>query len=194
MGNGGPAVVDDVKQVRVKFSTGQDVLSAYWGFLSDGGLVIPDQDDLNEGEPVRLQIHIDSSGAKYDLGGRVVRCDGADRQAIVAFHPGEPHDMLLTAALAEADDVPARRYQRYAVSLPVEVGGFQAQLVDMSAGGCCVRLAAPLADELPIGTDVLVSTQAFEARGTIVWIYGLDRGISFDKSGTWAATQYIETL
>ncbi len=194
MDNGGTAALDDVKQIRVTFGSGQEVLSAYWGFLSDGGLVIPDHDDLNEGQPVQLQIHIDSSGARYDLGGRVVRCHAADRQAIVAFHPGEPHDMLLTAALAEADDVPARRFQRYAVSLPVEVGGVQAQLVDVSAGGCCLRLAAPLASELPIGVDVVVSTQEFEARGTIVWIHGLDRGVSFDESGTWAATQFIESL
>ena len=102
--------------------------------------------------------------------------------------------MLLTAALSEADDVPARRFQRYAVSLPVEVGGLQAQLVDVSAGGCCLRLAAPLADEIPVGTEVVVSTQEFESRGIVVWVYGLDRGVSFDASGTWAATQYLERL
>jgi hypothetical protein len=193
MGKGGPAL-DDVKQVTVKFGSGQEVLSAYWGFLSDGGLVIPDQEDLNEGQLVRLRIRIDSSGADYDLGGRVVRRHSADHQVIVAFDHGEPHDMLLTAALSETDDVPARRFQRYAVSVPVEVGDAQAQLVDVSAGGCCLRLPAPQAEALPVGADVMVSTQEFEARGTVVWVHGLDRGVSFDESGTWAATQYIESL
>jgi len=193
MGKGGAANVA-VKQITVKFGSGQEVLSAYWGFLADGGLVIPDRGDLDEGQPVQLQIEIGSSGAEYDLGGKVVRRHGAGEQVIVAFDPGEPHDMLLTAALSETDNVPARRFQRYAVSLPVEIGGVQAQLVDVSAGGCCLRLSMKKTDELPIGTDVVVSTQEFEARGVVVWVHGLDRGISFDAPGTWAATQYIESL
>lgn len=197
MGKGGAAQLN-VKQVNVKFGSGEEVLNAYWGFLSDGGLVIPDQDDFDEGQAVRLCIHIASLSQQYDLGGRVVRRQAGDRQAIVAFDHGEPHDMLLTAALSETDDVPARRYQRYAVSLPAEVRGgaedAHGQLIDVSAGGCCVRLDTSADGALGVGAEVSVETQSFQARGIVVWARGRDRGVSFDAPGQWAVTQFIGTL
>jgi hypothetical protein len=187
-----------VKRVEVRFKNGQDVLLAYWGFLSDGGLVIPDREEFAEGQPVRLQVKVASLASDYELGGRIVRRHAADRQAIVAFDPGEPHDMLLTAALAETDDVPARRYQRFSVSLPAELsaseGAAGGHLIDVSAGGCCVRLDAPSNGALAIGAPVSVSTQEFSASGTVVWSRGLDRGVSFDAAGVWAAQQFLDRL
>lgn len=187
-----------VKQVEVKFGTGQEVLGAYWGFLSDGGLVIPDDEDLDEGQPVQLHIHIASQYSEYDLGGRVVRRHTNDRHVIVAFDPGEPHDMLLTAALAETDDVPARRYQRFSVSIPAEINGDggdgAGRLTDVSAGGCCVRLDDSSRASFGLGSAVNISTQEFQSTGTIVWVRGKDRGVSFDEAGVWAASQYIDSL
>lgn len=189
---------DGVKQVEVKFGSGHEVLGAYWGFLSDGGLVIPDSEDLDEGQPVQLRIHIASQNSAYDLGGRVVRRHTDDRQVIVAFDPGEPHDMLLTAALAETDDVPARRFQRFSVSTPAEINGDSGtgagRLTDVSAGGCCVRLDASSRNGFTLGAAVTISTQEFQSTGTIVWVRGKDRGVSFDEAGVWAAAQYIESL
>jgi len=186
-----------VKEVNVQFGSGQEVLTAYWGFLSDGGLVIPDAGELNEGQAVRLRVRIASSAKDYDLGGRVVRLHADDRQAIVAFDPGEPHDMLLTAALAETDDVPARRYPRISVTLPAEVtsGGDAAtgQLHDVSLGGCCVKLDRG-SPAFSVGSVVTVATQTFASTGTVVWRRGPDCGVSFDDAGTEAVTPYIESL
>jgi hypothetical protein len=186
-----------VKQLDVRFGSGQEVLTAYWGFLSDGGLVIPDRGELNLGQLVRLRVHIASSETDCDLGGKVVRLHQRDQQAIVAFDPGEPHDMLLTAALAETDDVPARAYQRHAVALPVEASGSSGdatgRLVDLSCGGCCVRLD-DAAELFAVGEDIGVTTQEFRATGTVVWAHGQDRGVSFDDAGRAAATTFVDTL
>lgn len=186
-----------MKQVDVHFGSGQEVLGAYWGFLSDGGLVIPDGGELDEGQSVTLHVHIASSDTDYDLGGRVVRLHRYDGRAIVAFDPGEPHDMLLTAALAETDDVPARRFHRYSLALPVELtdgsASLAGRLLDLSVGGCCVRLRGD-GDGFAIGSSVRVTTSSFSATGTVVWARGADRGVSFDSAGEAAAERFVDTL
>jgi hypothetical protein len=185
-----------LKQVEVRFSCGKDVLSAYWGFLSDGGLVIPDRDDFDEGQAIKLSIHIASSDTSYALGGRVVRRHMAGQQAIVAFDPGEPHDMLLTAALSETDDVPARRFRRYPVSLPAEIERsgeeLAGQLTDISRAGCCIRLAGE--HTLAVGDRVHLSTPRFAASGAVVWIRGKECGVSFDEIGIAASSKFIDSL
>ncbi len=187
-----------MKQVDVRFGSGQEVLTAYWGFLSDGGLIIPDRDDLDEGQPVQLNIHIDSTDKAYELGGKIVRRAFRNEHAIVAFHPGEPHDMLLTAALSETDDVPARQYHRFNLSLPVEVTtpdlSLAGSLVNISSGGCCVRFDGVSNGGCSVGASVTVATDAFSATGVVVWVRGADRGISFDDRGVNAAAGYISSL
>lgn len=177
----------DTKRLAVKFGTGQDVLNAYWGYLSSGGLVIPDGDQLGEGDSVALDIRIDSLEAEYSLQGRVVRVDATQPRAVIAFAPGQPHDMLLTAVLSETDDVPARRERRYVVDLPAAIGAIEGpspvdgRIVNISASGCCVRLIGNARDALPVGTsDVRVETDRFAVRGTVMWAHNADRGIAFE--------------
>ena len=110
-----------MKDLEVRFETGREVLNAYWGYLSDGGLIIPDQGLLAVGDPVALSVRIESSRATYALSGKVVRCDAATGRAVIAFSPGEPQDMLLTQALADAEHVPARRARRFRVTLDARV-------------------------------------------------------------------------
>lgn len=180
-----------MKELEVRFDSGRDVLSAYWGYLSDGGLVIPDEGGLAVGDPVSLSILITSASATYSLAGRVVRRDAAAHRAVIAFAPGQPHDMLLTQALADADKVPARRARRFRVDLDAHVRDSRngahpvpARLVDVSELGCCVRLAR--ATDLPplvTGTPVEIAAEPFHVEGRIVWDRADDRGVMFAPAG-----------
>jgi hypothetical protein len=175
-----------VKAVEVRFASGKDVLGAYWGYLADGGLVIPDEGGLAVGDAVSLSVAITSASASYALAGRVVRRDAAARRAVIAFAPGQPHDMLLTQALADADNVPARRARRFRVELEVTVrdrsnGADEepARLLDVSELGCCMQL--PLANDghMAIGTPVEIAAEPFRVAGRVVWTRRDERGIAF---------------
>jgi len=186
----------NVTQLDIRFENGHEVLAAYWGFLCDGGLVIPNRGELNEGQPVRLRVRIASSATRVELGGTVVRLRPGEHRAVVAFDRGAPHDVLLSTALAEADDVPPRRYRRHRVTLPAAVAGGAApvcgQLIDVSCAGCCLQLddAVPLA----VGDEVEVTTEAFAAAGTVVWGHGRERGVCFDHVGVPGVEQLIDSL
>ncbi len=175
-----------MKDLEVRFETGREVLNAYWGYLSDGGLIIPDQGLLAVGDPVSLSVFIVSSHSSYSLTGRVVRCDAAAGRAVIAFSPGEPQDMLLTQALADAEHVPARRARRFRVALDARVldasNGIlpvDARLVDLSEYGCCVRLDDRAHGELPVGTPIEISADDFAVGGRVVWTRHTERGVAF---------------
>jgi hypothetical protein len=182
-----------VKAVAVRFQTGQDVLNAYWGYLADGGLVIPNlfDVDVDEGEAVALRIHIESLDTDYAMEGRLVRRQPSGAHAVVAFNPGEPHDMLLSAVLAETDDVPPREHRRYACDLPAELaspsaaGAVPCRVVNVSEVGCCIRLGVHEGRPLPPGTaNVRIVADRFDATGRVVWARQADRGVQFEINGT----------
>jgi hypothetical protein len=175
-----------VKDLEVRFETGREVLNAYWGYLSDGGLIIPDAGQLEVGDPVSLSVLIESSHSSYSLTGKVVRCDAAAGRAVIAFSPGEPQDMLLTQALADAEHVPARRARRFRVELEARVldasNGIRpvdARLVDLSEFGCCFRLDDRTHGQLPVGTPIEISADNFEVGGRVVWTRHTERGVAF---------------
>jgi len=171
----------------VSFGSGQEVLNAYWGFLGDGGLVIADDVGLEQGESVRLQVRVASLESEFALAGRVVRARPGRGGAVVAFDPGQPQDMLLSAAIAEADDVPARESRRYDVDELVELRAngqsAEARVVNVSESGCCLRLDAAGRDALPAGElEVRIEGPHFTARGTIVWSNSSERGVHFHEA------------
>lgn len=175
-----------MKDLEVRFETGREVLNAYWGYLSDGGLIIPDQGLLVVGDPVALLVRIESSRATYALSGKVVRCDAATGRAVIAFSPGEPQDMLLTQALADAEHVPARRARRFRVTLDARIldatsaiRPVEAQLVDLSEFGCCFRLDEEAQADLPVGTPVEIAADEFAVGGRVVWTRHTERGVAF---------------
>jgi len=186
-----------VKDLEVRFETGREVLNAYWGYLSDGGLIIPDQGQLAVGDPVSLHVRIESSRSTYSLAGKVVRRDLAAGRAVIAFSPGEPQDMLLTQALADAEQVPARRSRRFRVTLGARVldasngtDPLAAELVDLSEFGCCFRLEDDEAHEkLPVGTPVEISADDFVVGGRVVWTRHTERGVTFAAGDDAAAPQ-----
>jgi hypothetical protein len=171
-----------VKDVEVCFGSGRDVLHSYWGYLSDGGVVIADQAGLEVGDEVALAITIASTGATYRLAGKVVRCEPEADRVTVAFDPGEPHDMLLTEALSEAHNVPPRRHRRFAIDLDVEVsehGGppVAARMVNVSEAGCCVRVGCDHRYELERGSRVVITAGDLVTEGEVIWAVGAERGV-----------------
>ena len=94
--------------------------------------------------------------------------------------------MLLTQALADADNVPARRARRFRVEIEVTVRARSnghaeepARLVDVSELGCCMQL--PLADEghMTVGTPVEIHADSFRVAGRVVWTRRDERGVAF---------------
>lgn len=181
-----------MKEVRVSFSTGKDVLNAYWGFLSNGGLVIRDDHGLREGESVALEVHIESSKQRYRLNGQVVRRPERpverDR-AVIAFHPGEPHDLLLSAAWAETDNVPARRHRRFPIEALIrfrDISGkeheHKGRLLNLSFGGCCLRSADRRS--VGVGDRLVLLGEGIEVPGVVRWSRAEDMGIEFTDEST----------
>jgi hypothetical protein len=184
-----------MKHVDVRFGSGRDVLNAYWGYLSHGGLVIRDPAGLDVGQPVSLQVEIESSQSRYSLAGEVVKRQ-SDGRTVIAFRPGEPHDMLLTEALAETDQVPPRRHRRFQVDLDAHVQApsgteLPARVVNLSEGGCCVRVVRGAAN-LDIGADVDIRASDFRATGRVVWTRHTERGVRFEDPG--AVKRYLDKL
>jgi hypothetical protein len=184
-----------MKQVDVRFNSGRDVLNAYWGYLSHGGLVIRDNSSLDVGQAVDLQVEIESSQSRYSFAGDVVKRQ-ADGQAVIAFRPGEPHDMLITEALAETDQVPPRRHRRYHVDLTARVvspsgGELAARVVNVSEGGCCFRVDLSNTD-FDIGSNVDIYAGNFRASGRVVWTRHTERGVRFTEPDV--IRRYLQTL
>lgn len=186
-----------MKSVAVSFSTGKEVLSAYWGFLANGGLVIESEQGLREGDRVALDVTIRSSQVRYRLNGHVVRGSRVEMslrdQAVIAFAPGEPHDLLLSAAWAETHNVPARHQTRFPLHVEIqycpaqgETALFRGHLVNVSYGGCCLRatgLVGEAAPVLGVGDElVLFGAHPLKVTGMVRWRRGMEMGIQFDAT------------
>lgn len=174
-----------VKDFAVRFGSGQEVLAAYWGYLSDGGLVIEAGDALDVGDGVSLEVAIASSGAHYNMTGKVVRRQPTNDHVVIAFDPGQPHDLLLSEALAETDNVPARRHRRYRIHLVAQVSSetvpaHDGLLVDISREGCCVHLDEAHRGDLTVGSTLAIEAKSFSVQGEVMWQRNLERGIRFD--------------
>jgi hypothetical protein len=185
-----------LKSIEITFTTGRDVLQAYWGFLSNGGLVLPERQlahDLELGDPVALRVTIASSQREYKLRGHVVRrpdvSHASPERTVIEFAPGEPHDLLLSAAWAETDNVPARRHRRQPLDrqLAVRVSdGAQpitGRLLNVSLGGCCVNVAGG-AHRVRAGETIELCAGDLSASGLVRWQRADDLGVQFDDSPT----------
>jgi hypothetical protein len=190
-----------MRQLQVTFASGKEVLASYWGFLANGGLVLREPCELAEGEAVSVEVTIRSSAQTYTLRGRVVHARNglAPRaHAVIAFDPGEPQDFLLSSAWSEVDNVPARRHRRYPVDagvhLRTERGEVLGRLINISSGGCCVRVL-PGPGEHGIGTGKTLSILADgEISCTVRWICAADMGLEFGDANTSVIRQFLQKL
>jgi Tfp pilus assembly protein PilZ len=184
-----------VKSIEITFTTGRDVLKAYWGFLSNGGLVLQEEHDLELGDPVALRVTIASSQREYRLRGHVVRrpdvSHASPERTVIEFAPGEPHDLLLSAAWAETDNVPARRHRRQPVDREIGVrvpvsgigggGQLSGRLLNVSLGGCCVNVSGS-SHRVRAGELVELVANGTSAHGLVRWQRADDLGVQFDES------------
>ncbi len=169
---GAVAVQREAVKVDVRFANRRDVLNAYWGYLSGGGLIIDDDNDLLEGERVDLHVFVEANSNHCQLAGKVVRRH--PDQAVIAFDPGESHNRLLTAALCDSEvEIEAR------VIDDMSRAEAAAQVFSLGELGCSLRLAADTADPFSVGTVVEIYAEQFHVEGCVVWAGDADRCIVF---------------
>jgi hypothetical protein len=186
----------EVKSLKVSFPTARDLLNAYWGLLANGGLVLPSPPyGLKQGDRVALEIFIESSAIRCALGGQVVRHPGTsageeDDRVVIAFDAGEPQDVLLDAAWAEIDNVPARRERRYPLDVDIrfapagtaEESLLSGRLVNLSLGGCCLRV--PRSSDgrrFKVGEPLTLISSKSKISGVVKWSDGSCRGIEWES-------------
>jgi Tfp pilus assembly protein PilZ len=193
-----------MKPVHVSFPSGRELLNAYWGLLANGGLVLYEHQvhGLSEGDKVELEVSIESSAKSYRLQGRVVRRPPQDASArdrvVIAFDKGEPHDLLLSAAWAETENVPARRERRFPLDVDVRFraragGEHRARLVNLSFSGCCLRVSRNvdgLRVEVGEALQLLSDDNALE--GVVRWSNGSCRGIEFSGGDEAAVKSFLK--
>jgi Tfp pilus assembly protein PilZ len=176
-----------MRSVQVQFPSGREVLSSYWGFLENGGLVLKEPRDLAEGESILLDVKIKSLKQTFRFAGRVVRRtpDEKNTKTFVAFNSGQDHQVMLNAAWADTHDVPQRKHRRYAKASDVRYFSPEARekpirgrIIDVSPGGCRLRGSV----SLPVGARVTVSALGLELEGQVRWSTpGNEMGIEFAK-------------
>lgn len=181
------------KTVDVRFADGRRALNAYWGYLSDGGLVLDEPESLVEGELVALNVHIEASRMQHRVCGRVVSCRPQRRQAVVAFRAGES-GRFLHAVLADNQVDVVVRFGAAADSHVVAT----ARMLSVSSDGCCVRLSIEHASAFPVGSRVRIETPRLRVDGCVVWALGNERGVMFsfeeDHEAERAVADYLVSL
>lgn len=191
------------KSVTVHFSSGRDLLRSYWGLLANGGLVLDDPRGIREGESVTLDVTIVSTGETFQLRGKVVRTphdpEGAER-SVIAFDPGEPHDLLLDAAWAESEHTPARRQRRFPMDVDIRFHSPQAgdselsgRLLNLSFGGCCLRVSRPTdPTKISVGEPLTLISSRSRVPGVVRWSEGSCRGIEFEGQDQSAVEHFVK--
>jgi Tfp pilus assembly protein PilZ len=192
-----------MKSVAVTFPNGRELLDSYWGLLANGGLVLPEPAGLHEGDQVTLELIIASSGQRHVLKGRVVRtpphADNEPGRVIIAFDPGEPHDLLLSAAWADLENVPPRRARRFVLDVDVRFhdpgtgAELSGRLVNVSLGGCCLRVSRSSDPaKMPVGRPLTIISDRHKLDGVVRWSEGSCRGIEFHAGDQGAVEGFVK--
>jgi Tfp pilus assembly protein PilZ len=192
-----------MKSVKVTFPNGRELLDSYWGLLANGGLVLPEPAGLHEGDQVSLELTIESSGQRHLLNGRVVRtpphAENEPGRVIIAFDPGEPHDLLLSSAWADLENVAPRRARRFALDVDVrfhdpEAGAeTAARLLNVSLGGCCLRVARSAdPSKTSVGKPLTIISHRGKLNGVVRWSEGSCRGIEFQGGDPKVVEGFVE--
>lgn len=167
-------------EVAVEFADGEQLLTSYWGYLTGGGLIIDDP-GVEVGEAIALQVTIGSSSTRLRLEGHVVKREPDTNKSIIAFRSGEAHDMLLSEAMSQSDNVAPRRYARFSINETVKtsVDGevYEVMLVNLSQEGCCLLIDDKCKQAFEVGTEVVVMNGDTHAVGSVVWSRNRDRGL-----------------
>jgi len=167
-----------MKEGEVRFSSGRDVLGAYWGHLTGGGIAVDPaalSEELREGQSVSLHVCV-ASTHRVAIPGTVVK--KTQSKVILAFAADDGKRRLLTAAFSErcvALDA------RLLASDPDGVIDVRGHVFQLSDAGCCVRLP-PLDQHLPlsVGTNVTIVVEGLHVSGCVVAARADERWVLFD--------------
>ncbi|HWN69385.1 MAG TPA: hypothetical protein VNM90_17210 [Haliangium sp.] len=167
-----------MKEVEVRFSSGRDVLGAYWGHLTGGGLAVEPavlSEELREGQSVSLQVYV-ASKHRVAIPGTVVK--KTQSKVILAFAADDGKRRLLTAAFSERCVALDARLLATDPDGMIDVRGHVFQLSD---AGCCVRLP-PVEQHFPlsVGTNVTISVEGLHVSGCVVAARADERWVLFD--------------
>jgi hypothetical protein len=163
-------------QLDIHFANGREVLNAYWGYLSGGGLTIRRHEralELKSGQALVLHVHIGARRA-FSVHGNVVRA--LPDKTIIRFDARDTQNRLLTEALAERDiDMEARLSFTDMSSTTVTT----ARLFVLSPEGCGLRLSADEGAPPDVGTEVAIEASGFRIDGCVVAASETERCILF---------------
>ncbi len=190
------------KRVTVNFATGRDLLRSYWGLLANGGLMLEEPRGLHEGDAVLLEVTIASTGETFEIRGKVLRTphdpQNHDR-VVIAFDAGEPHDLLLDAAWAESEHTAARRQRRFPMDVDIrfhspEAGDdeLKGRLLNLSFGGCCVRMTRTVKGKFTVGDALTLISQRSRLPGVVRWSEGSCRGIEFAAADSAVVEHFVK--
>jgi hypothetical protein len=187
-------------RIAATFASGTDVLESYWGFLTGGGLFLPDQPDLKEGQEVNLDIAM--RGRRYALRARLVHRSqaGSGEVMALAFARGGLQSSLLADAWSDAHGVPPRTFHRLAphqsahLKLLAAGQSRSADVIDISYGGLC--LFAEEADHYRAGDAVLIDGGDGLVPARVRWTEGRRVGLEFEhvSRDSWRVTSRLMTM
>jgi hypothetical protein len=167
-----------MKQVEVRFSSGREVLGAYWGHLTGGGIAVDPatlSDEVREGQSISLQVRV-ASEHRVAISGTVVK--KTPSKVIVAFATDDGKRRLLTAAFSERCVALDARLLATDPDGVIDMDGHVFQLSD---AGCCIRL--PTMDEqlrLSVGTNITIVVEGLRVSGCVVAARADERWVLFD--------------
>lgn len=167
-----------MKEVEVRFASGREVLGAYWGHLTGGGIAVDPAalgEELREGQSVSLQVRV-GADHRVAIPGTVVK--KSQNKVILAFAADDGKRRLLTAAFSE------RRVAldtRLLATDPDGVVDILGHVFQISDAGCCVRLSE-LEQQLPlsVGTNVTLLVDGLRVSGCVVAARADERWVLFD--------------
>lgn len=187
-------------RVAANFSTGHELLESYWGFLSGGGLFLPNQPELKEGDEVHLDVAM--RGRHYALRARMVQRSAARSGEVMAlaFTRGGLHASMLADAWSDAHGAAPRTFHRLAPQQAARVSvlsGKEATIafvLDISYGGLC--LFSDVEDAYPVDHPVMIDAGEGLVPARVRWVDGHRIGLEFEHvtRDSWKVTTRLMTL
>ncbi|GAB4535587.1 MAG: hypothetical protein Tsb0020_50740 [Haliangiales bacterium] len=166
------------KQVDVHFATGRDLLSAYWGHLTGGGLAVSSSqasEALRDGQTVTLLVHIGGQ-PRVAIRGTVVRSSPA--KSVVAFSRSDAKERLLTAAFSARE---MNMTARVSTADPDQPSEFDVVVHRLSDTGCCLGVDPSFDGQLLfVGTELGIELGGIRVTGCVVASIRDERWVMFD--------------
>lgn len=176
-----------MKTMEVRYASGQDVLKAYWGYLTGGGLRLSAVGGVGRGDEVCVRVVNEASGACATLLGEVM-CETAAGDLLVAFSSPDSQQCLFTAALSDLlVDVEGMIAQPTAAGTRRRRG----RITSVSRQGCRIATGDEEENEFALGTHVEFDGSGIHVGGYIVASGSGEHCMVFDDDKTCEFDQLV---